>query len=168
MARWSHVRNLWRDTRGTAVLELALLAPLLVGLMVGLAEFGLALRQYHIMEKGVRDAARYLSHVPANPACSGVTDPAGYTWSQAKTDAKNLALYGSITGSTPLYNTWSDPATITIDDGTCVANPRGASALPLPKITVTASATFADLGLIGALGFSAPTLTVSHQELKVF
>jgi len=167
MERRSHLRHLLRDTRGTALVEFTLLAPLLIGLTVGLAEFGLALRQYHIMEKGVRDAARYLAHVPVNPACSGVTDPAGYTWAQAETDAKNLAIYGSITGTTPLYNTWSDPATITIDDATCLANPR-ANALPLPRITVTASAPYVDLGLIGFLGFSAPTLTVSHQELRVF
>ena len=55
--------------RGAALVEFTLVAPLLVMLMCGLAEFANAMRQYHIMEKGVRDAGRYL----ARAAMSGCT-----------------------------------------------------------------------------------------------
>ena len=48
----------------------------------------------------------------------------------------------------------------------CLANPRvnGAS---LPQITVTATAAYADLGMLSFLDVDPITLTVSHQELKV-
>jgi Flp pilus assembly protein TadG len=163
----THVRRLRRENSGAALVEFTILAPLLLSLMCGLAEFGQLLRQYHVMEKGVRDAARYLAAVPVNPACTGVTDPAGYTWANAKAEAQNLAVFGSTTGTTPLVRTWTSTATVTVDDGTCLANPRP-NGLPLAKITVTASAPYAGIGMLGYLGFGAPTLTVSHQELKVF
>jgi Flp pilus assembly protein TadG len=167
MAQSAPLRLLRRDTRGAALIEFTLLAPLLISLMCGLAEFGQILRQYHVMQKGVRDAARYLTHVPANPACEGATSPAGYSWTQAVADAKHLAVYGSVSGTTPLLRDWTSTATVSVDDGTCVANPRGAAANPLPKITVTASAPYVDLGMLSFIGVPPITLTVSHQELRV-
>jgi Flp pilus assembly protein TadG len=167
----ARLRQLPRDTGGTALIELAILAPLLLSLMCGLAEFGQLLRQYHIMEKGVRDASRYLAHVPANPACNGAPSPAGYSWAQAITEAKNLAVRGSTTGTTPLFAGWTNVNSVHVDDATaplvCVANPR-VNGLPLAKIKVTASAPYADLGMLGFLGLGPFTLTVSHEELKVF
>jgi Flp pilus assembly protein TadG len=157
------LQRLGRENSGAALIEFTLVAPLLISLMCGLAEFGQALRQYHIMEKGVRDAARYLSHVPANPPCTGISDP---TWATEVTNAKNLAVYGATTAGTPLFNGWADPATVSVPDPPCLANPR-LNADPLPQITVTATAPYADLGMLSVLGLGPITLTVSHQELKV-
>jgi|GEM_PF-4743935 len=89
----ANLRQFRKDHSGAALVEFTLLAPMLVALMCGLAEFGLALRQYHVMEKGVRDAARYLSRVPANPPCVAA-DP---NWATYVTQAKNLAIYGVTT-----------------------------------------------------------------------
>lgn len=163
-------QRLRRNCRGAALVEFTLVAPLLIALMCGLAEFGQALRQYHVMEKGVRDAARYLTHVSVNPPCMGATDPPGYTWTQALADAKNLAVYGSVSGSTPLFKSWASTSTVTVDDATCLSNPRdptGVRVNTLPQITVTASAPYVDLGMLSFLGLGPFTLTVSHQELKV-
>lgn len=171
MAPLAHLRRLGRETSGAALVEFTMVAPLLLVLMCGLAEFGQALRQYHIMQKGVRDAARFLAHAPVNPACTGVTDPAGYTWANAITDAKTLAVDGSTSGGTPLFAGWTDVSTVHVDDAiapvTCLTNPRP-NGLPLPKITVTAQAPYADMGMLSFLGLGPVTLTVSHQELKVF
>jgi Flp pilus assembly protein TadG len=167
MALRSHLRRLRRETHGAALVEFTLLAPMLISLMCGLAEFALILRQYHVMEKGVRDAARYLAAAPANPACVGVTDPAGYSWANAVSEAKTLALTGATSGASPLLSDWSDASTITVDDGTCLTNPRP-NALPLARIKVTAAAPYADLGMLSFLGISPPTLTVSHEQLRVF
>jgi Flp pilus assembly protein TadG len=171
MALLARLRDLRRDLDGAALVEFTLVAPVLISLMCGLAELGQLLRQYHVMEKGVRDAARYLTHVPVNPPCAGITDPAGYTWTQAVADAKKLAVYGSISGSTPLYPSWASTATVTVDDATCLTNPRdptGAKVNLLPKITVTAAAPYVDLGMLRVIGLGPFTLTVSHQELRVF
>lgn len=144
-------------------MEFTLLIPLLVGLMCGLAEFGRALRQYHVMEKGVRDAARYLSRVPASPPCTGIADA---NWATYVGQAKNLAVYGVTSGGTALFNGWTSTATIDVPAPVCLANPR-ANGAELPRITVTASAPFADLGMLSFFGFGPITLTVSHQQLKV-
>ena len=156
------LRQFRKDHSGAALVEFTLLAPLLISLMCGLAEFGLALRQYHIMEKGVRDAARYLSRVPANPPCVAA-DP---NWATYVTQAKNLAIYGVTTTGTPLFSSWTSSATVSVPAPTCLANPR-VNGADLPQITVTASAPYADLGLLSVLGLGPITLTVSHQELKV-
>jgi Flp pilus assembly protein TadG len=159
-ARFRHFR---RDDQGSALVEFTLLAPMLIGLMCGLAEFGQGLRQYHVMEKGVRDAARYLSHVPANPPCTGTTDP---SWATYVTQAQNLAVYGTITSGTPLYKGWTDTTTVSVPSPTCLANPR-VNGSDLPQVTVTATAPYSDMGMLSFLGLGPITLSVSHQELKV-
>jgi Flp pilus assembly protein TadG len=159
----ANLLRLKRECGGAALLEFTLLAPLLISVTCGLAEFGQALRQYHVMEKGVRDAARYLSHVSANPPCTGVTDP---NWGTDVGQAQNLAVYGSITTGTPLFKGWTNPATVTVPNPPCLANPR-VNGADLPQITVTASAPYTDLGMLSFLGLGPITLTVSHQELKV-
>lgn len=157
------LRRAKRDCSGAALVEFTLVAPLLIGLMCGLAEFGQALRQYHVMEKGVRDAARYLSHIPANPPCTGSADP---NWATYVAQARNLAVYGTAAAGAPLFKGWTDPATVSVPDPTCLTNPRTNGA-DLPQITVTASAPYSDLGLLSALGLGPITLSVSQQELKV-
>lgn len=159
----ANLRQFRKDHSGAALIEFTVLAPLLISLMCGLAEFGQALRQYHVMEKGVRDAARYLSRVPANPPCTGVADA---SWGAYVIQAQNLAIYGATTTGTPLFKSWTDTATVSVPDPPCVANPR-VNGAAMPKITVTATAPYADLGMLSVLGFGPITLTVSHQELKV-
>lgn len=163
MALRANLRRLRNERSGAALVEFTLVAPLLISLTCGLAEFGQALRQYHVMHKGVSDAARYLARMPANPPCTGVTDP---NWDVYVGEAKNLAVNGVPSGGTALFKGWSNTATVSVPAPTCLTNPR-ANGVDLPQITVTASAPFSDLGMLTFLGFSTITLTVSHQELKV-
>ncbi|CAN7415578.1 pilus assembly protein [Phenylobacterium sp. LjRoot219] len=163
MSLRANFRRLRAERSGAALVEFTLVAPLLIALMCGLAEFGQALRQYHVMQKGVGDAARYLARAPARPPCMDATDP---NWATYVGEAQNLAVKGVPTGGTALFNGWSDTASVSVPAPTCLTNPRG-SGSDLPLIIVTASAPYADLGMLSALGFDAITLTVSHQELKV-
>src|SRR5262249_37504376 len=80
-----------RAKKGAALVEFSLLAPVLIMLMCGMCEFANAMRQYHIMEKGVRDAGRYLARVPM----TGCT-----VNGSAITAARNLALTGQVSGGT--------------------------------------------------------------------
>jgi Flp pilus assembly pilin Flp len=61
--------------RGVAAVEFAFLAVLLIVLVAGLIEFGRGLGYYDALAKGCRDAARYLSAVPASQL-SGAVDQA--------------------------------------------------------------------------------------------
>lgn len=75
---------------GVALVEFALVLPLLLLLTFITTEFGRALYQYNILTKSVRDAARYLS-----------TQTPGDTTKYSI--AKNLVVYGNPAGSgTPL------------------------------------------------------------------
>lgn len=149
-----------RAKKGAALVEFSLLAPVLVMLMCGMCEFSNAMRQYHIMEKGVRDAGRYLARVPM----TGCTVNGG-----AITAARNVALTGQTSGGTNLLRTWSDPNTITITVAQCFNNSSGTyrGHAQMPVIQVEARAPYADLGMLSVLGFSAFTLDVTHQQLWI-
>ncbi len=73
---------------GVALVEFALILPLLLLLTFITTEFGRAMYQYNTITKSVRDAVRYLS----------VQTPGTHT-----AQAQNLVVYGNITGTgTPL------------------------------------------------------------------
>jgi Flp pilus assembly protein TadG len=146
--------------RGAALVEFTLVAPLLVMLMCGLAEFANAMRQYHIMEKGVRDAGRYL----ARAAMSGCTVDSG-----AAAAAQNLALTGQMSGGDFLLPTWTDPATVAVAVADCMDNTDGAyrGRDQMPVIEVTATAPYEDLGMLSVIGFDSIDIEVSHQQLWI-
>lgn len=71
---------------GVAIVEFALVLPLLLILTFITTEFGRALYQYNILTKSVRDAARYLSvQIPGDTTKYSI--------------AKNLVVYGNPAGS---------------------------------------------------------------------
>jgi Flp pilus assembly protein TadG len=154
------LRSFRRDRRGAALVEFTLLAPMLIFLMCGMGEFANAMRQYHIMEKGVRDAGRYLAREPMNGCAIN---------SNAVATAKNLALTGQPTGSTYLLRTWTDPNTITVTVAQCVDNSSGAyrGLSQIPVLQVTASAPYVDLGLLSIIGIGPINLQASHQQLWI-
>jgi Flp pilus assembly protein TadG len=132
----------------------------LVLLLCGMAEFSNAMRQYHIMEKGVRDAGRYLARVQM----TGCTINGS-----AITAAQNLALTGRTSGGTNLLSTWTDPSTVSVTVAQCVDNSGGGyrGHTQMPVVQVTANAPYADLGLLTILGFGSINLQVSHHQLWI-
>jgi hypothetical protein len=79
-----------KQQHGAALIELALIIPLLLLLTFITTEFGRAMYEYHALVKSVRDAARYLS-----------VHPPGTHVEQAR----NLMVYGSLTaGDKPLVS----------------------------------------------------------------
>lgn len=77
-----------REQMGAALIELALIIPLMLLLSLIVIEFGRALYEYNTVTKSVRDAVRYLSAQTPNTLCG---------------NAQNLVVYGStVAGSTPL------------------------------------------------------------------
>ncbi len=72
--------------KGVALVEFALVLPLLLVVSLLVTELGRALYQYNTLAKAVRDAARYLS----------VQDPSIKTTDPARVlTARNLVVYGS-------------------------------------------------------------------------
>ena len=70
--------------RGAAIVEFALLIPMLLLLTFIVIEFGRALMEYNTVAKSVRDASRYLSiQLPGTKF----------------TETRNLVVYGNIAGT---------------------------------------------------------------------
>ena len=70
--------------KGTAIVEFALVLPLLLLLTMITTEFGRAIYQYNTIVKSVRNATRYLSLQTPNTKI---------------TEAKNLVVFGNIAGT---------------------------------------------------------------------
>ena len=78
--------------KGSATVEFAMLLPLLLLLVFTVSEFGVMFYRFNALTKSVDIAARYLTDVSVNKT-NTATD---------KTNAQNLAVYGSITARTAI------------------------------------------------------------------
>ena len=151
---------------GAALVEFSILLPVIFFTAFGMMEFGRALYQFHIANKGVKSAARFVARVP-NPSLT--CPPSGTSWTTAQTDAKTLAMRGSLNGSDPfLLSNWSDASSITIAVS-CYDNSGGTyrGLDDLAIITVSTSFNFDDIGLLSTLGITGLTINASHQEMFI-
>ena len=160
------LRSFRKAVEGAALVEATLMMPLLFSMAMGTFEFGRALQHHHVLNKGVRDATRYLTQVgvtcPAASATGSVDDAADIT------AARNLAMTGYLSGGAPLLSYWTAPSTVTVAVG-CLDNTAGSlrGASWLPVITVTASVPYTDAGFLSLFGFSPITLSAVHEELHI-
>jgi Flp pilus assembly protein TadG len=151
------LQSLWRNGEGSALIEGAILVPVLLVLVLGVFEFSWLINQQHLIATGIHDAARYVAR-SANP--QDVTIQRG---------AKNLATTGAIDGNTARVEGWTmRDVNITYAS---VNNPVGAKGLTpfrggavIQSVTVSTTFTVPALGFFGFLGLKPPALTVSHQE----
>jgi adhesin HecA-like repeat protein len=149
---WPSLKAFWNAERGAALVESAIILPVFLVLVGGVCEFGFYLYQEQLITSGVRDAARYLT-LTADP--NSTTD---------QTEAKNLAVSGSIDGGMPRVAGWS-PADVSIGVSS-VDNSDGTYSGGSTVQIVTVSTSFVDpsLGFLGLLGLKKPIISVSHQE----
>src|SRR5260370_9288051 len=89
------LQSLWRDSEGSALIEGALVVPILCTLVFGVFEFSWLFYQQHLISTGIRDAARYIART-SNP--NDIT---------IQTGAKNLTTTGAIDGNTARGRGWS-------------------------------------------------------------
>jgi Flp pilus assembly protein TadG len=143
---------LWRSERGSALIEASIVLPLLLALIGGVLEFGFFFYHEQLITVGVRDAARYLA-LTHNP-----------TSTTNQSDARKLAVTGSVDGGASRVPGWTDDAvnvTITPWDNSDSTLSGGTI---IPIVTVSTSFIEPSLGFFGLLGLNAPTISVSHQE----
>jgi Flp pilus assembly protein TadG len=159
-------RALWRDERGSALLEGAFVLPVLLVLLFGVYDFSWYFYQQHLLTTGVRDAARYLAR-SADP-CEGSSP----VWAAEVTRAANLATTGAVTGGAPRVSGWT-PQMLSVEC-TPVENQPGADGLRPHRgdaviYVVTVSTRFVDpsLGFFHILGLAAPVMAVYHAERVV-
>src|SRR6266446_3063324 len=89
------VQSLWRNGEGSALIEGAIIMPLLLILVLGVFEFSWLIDQQHLISSGIHDAARYIAR-SANPNDLTI-----------QKNAKNLATTGAIDGDTARVRGWA-------------------------------------------------------------
>ena len=91
---FSHrLKHFWLEQRGTVLVEMALIVPLMVLLSAGVFEFSNVLNKRLLLEAGVEDAARYMAR------CSS-------DWDTCKGRAQNLAANGAVSGGSARLSGW--------------------------------------------------------------
>ena len=68
---WENVNRAQEQERGAAAVELALILPLVVALLFGSLDFGMALNDYQTLRAGVRDGLRDAAVADYHPNCAG-------------------------------------------------------------------------------------------------
>jgi len=101
------LRDLVRDSRGSAAAELMLVMPILLIIMMGAFELGNYFRSEHILVQGLRDGARYAARQSFSnfSGCSGA--PSG----TIEADTKNVVRTGLVSGGSDKLPNWTDAAT---------------------------------------------------------
>lgn len=146
------LRQFFAAESGAALVEAAVILPVFLTLVGGVYEFSFFLYQEQLVTSGVRDAARYLALT---------TDPTSVT---NQSNAKNLAVSGSIGGGAPRVAGW-EPSDVSVSVASI--DNAGASYGGGPVVeVVTVSTSFVGhtLGFLGLLGLKSPTIRVYHQE----
>ncbi len=156
-AMFEKLRSIWRDRHGSALVEATVLLPLLFTLVFGVLEFSWYFYDQHRVSTGVRDAARYLSRV---------TDPTNIA---LQSNAKNLAVTGSISGGAARVEGWT---TESVDvEFASIQNPiqdngsrlyRGDPTIRI--VTVTTTFTYPSLGFLDLLRLRALRISVASSE----
>jgi hypothetical protein len=160
------MQALWRDREGSALVEGALLVPVLCALMFGIYEFSWLFFQQHLISTGLRDAARYLAR--SSDPCDGASP----NWLITEEYAKNLATTGSINGGKARVKGWIaamvTPECMAIDNS---SGPNGLTAYRGERTiyVITVSTKFIDpsLGFFGFLGLRPPVISVAHSERAI-
>jgi hypothetical protein len=157
------LRPLPSDDDGSAMVEGAVVFPLLLIVLFGVYEFSWFFYQQHVVSTGLRDAARYVAR--ATSGCG----PAAPNWGIIAANARNLATTGSIGGGAARVHGWtSTMVTLRCSEIDNSAERNGTQPYrggPLIFV-VTAATRFSDpsLGFFRILGLEPPGIAVSHSE----
>jgi Flp pilus assembly protein TadG len=154
------------DCKGTAAVEMALVLPFLVFLMFGSVDLGNYFLSEHVVDKSVRDAARYAARLSfANFDCSSnsMTDPS---------TVQKLARTGDPAGTVARLPGWTNDSmtTVSVDCDTDTTHsyvnggiyadfPNGGEA---PTVTVSAQVPYHSL--FGLIGIGSLTLNLNAQS----
>lgn len=160
-----HLALILRNKAGTAAAEMALVTPLLLGLMFGSFELGNYFLSEHAVVKAVRDGARYASRLGiSNYSCPAVGTG---TLTGSTNEIQNVTRTGSPDGSaSPRLYHWTSNGTVTITV-TCASATTYTGIfkdLPgqVPVVTVAASVSYPSL--FSQIGLRDTSLTLNAQS----
>lgn len=171
--------RLVRDESATAAAEMALVLPMLLTLMFGAFELGYYFKSEHVVQKAVRDAARYAARLPmTNYSCSASPPSVSST---AQTQIQEVARFqdptGTADGATARLAGWTSDslATVTltcdsnsgdsyVDNGIYTNFPNSGA---VPIITVSATVPYNTLFGTFGLGRNTFNLNATSQAAVI-
>jgi hypothetical protein len=155
------MRNLFgrlrKDEEGTAILEGAIVLPVVIILAFGVFEFANVFFQHQVVTAGLRDAARFAARFE---------DPM-----DREPEAQNLATRASINVDGAPRLRWWEPGDVqvttrtisnAVDPDTGRRPYRGGPEVLVVRVETDAQ--FETLGFLGMLGLNRITMTVAHEE----
>lgn len=153
-------RPLLSDRSGSSAAELALSIPLLLALLFGSFELGYYFLSEHVVQKSVRDAARYASRLPLL-SYAGCAPTAA-----AELQIQRVARTGAPDGTVQRLEGWDDDAMTTValacDTSGTYAGIFTEFPTGVPVVTVSASVPYPSL--FGVLGIANPQLTLNARS----
>jgi Flp pilus assembly protein TadG len=161
--RMKLLQFIWRNHDGSALIEGALVIPMLFILVLGVYEFSWYFYQQQLIAAGLRDAARYLARAYDDPANGLCHDSNGITWN-CVTAAKNLATTATINGTGALRVSGWDASLVTIPAPALLSAATTFTGINTYAVTVSTNFPDQSLGFFGILGLTAPSISLSHQE----
>ena len=153
------LRRLAVDRAGSSAAEMALVMPLLLVLMFGTFELGYYFLSEHVVQKAVRDAARYAARLPMTsyPSCVPTADAEAQIQRVARTGRPDSG------GASQRLQGWSanTMTTVTLScvptgtyTGIYIEFPTGVT-----KVTVSASVPYPTL--LGTMGLGVSSLQLN-------
>lgn len=141
-------RLFWKDDEGTILAEALLVIPVVTIFAVGILEFGNVFWQRHLLEVGVRDAARYWTR------CRPTFGPCSLEI------ARNIALYGNPQGTGRLrVPNWEGDDAVTILPSVPVTSPSYTD-----TVFVTGTMPYAPSPVFGFLKIGNISISYTHQQ----
>ena len=148
------------DRNGSSLVELSILMPIVLTLGFGVFEFGNMLYQHHLVETGLKDAARYLARVRDPIANQQI--------------GKEIAVMGEVAGTNKRVSFWNiSDVSVTLSS---IANPPDATTGertyrgpdPILIVRVSTTATYNSMGFLSYLGLgNGITFSLYHEERVV-
>jgi Flp pilus assembly protein TadG len=154
----------FRDRRGAAAVEMALVLPLLLAILIGSVELGSYFYDEHILVKAVRDGARYAARQNfSNYSCSGA--PGGTVVAETQALVRTSLLTGGTDRFADIQNSDITLSTIckTTEGGQSMTGIYRGAANGAPIVTVTAIVDYAPV-IGAAFGFSGVGLKLNASE----
>ena len=148
------------DRTASSATEMAMSLPLLLALLFGAVELGYFFMSEHVVQKGVRDAARYASRLPVSdyPSCAPTAE--------AKLEIQRVARTGRPDGTASRLPGWTaDTMTnVTVNCDTSGTYTGIYTDFPdgVPVLTVHAAVPYPSL--FGTIGIPVPTLMLNAKS----
>jgi Flp pilus assembly protein TadG len=158
-------KSLWQDQQGSALVEGAVMVPLLIAFFSGVFEFSWFFYRQHLVTIGLHDAASYLAR------SSDPCNPTSHAWKAKLQQAKNLATTGSISGGAARVRGWT--ADSVTPHCTKIDNPIGTNGLSRYRgssvyvVTVSTKFTYPSLGLLALLKLKSTNISASYSQRAV-